>query len=72
MRSRFATLTGIAGTALVGLALAGCGVGINDPGPVPQNCIGENPPPSCKDQDPPTENLIPADQLDLRQDLLDR
>ena len=70
MRSRFVTFSGVAAAGFV-FALAGCGTGINDPGPLPQNCIGENPPPSCENTNPPVENVIPAG-LTVSNDLLDR
>ncbi len=60
---RFKTATLSAGAvALVGLAAAGCGVGINDPNAFTEQCLGENPPPGCPDNNPPVENVVPRDQ----------
>ena len=50
----------LAVAAVAGLALAGCGVSVADPGPLPENCLGENPPPECENMNPPVESVTPA------------
>lgn len=54
----------LAAGATLGLSLllvAGCGTDVNGPGFLSEDCLDENPPPSCEPVDPPVESVVPAD-----------
>ena len=60
-----------ASVALLGFGLAGCGVEVTAPGASAEQCLGENPPPTCENKEQPTENVASLDGNDLvRSDLL--
>jgi hypothetical protein len=46
--------------ALVALVTGACGHTVAGPGLLSEDCFLENPPPSCRNTDPPTENVVPA------------
>lgn len=42
------------------LLVAGCGTEVSGPGFLSENCLVDDPPPSCQEVDPPVQNVVPA------------